>query len=211
MTDVDRRYPVPAAERRVEEVVQRSRFLATAARAATADEARALVERVRGEFPDASHHCWAFVVGAPGSTACVGMSDDGEPHGTAGRPMLTALLHGGVGDIAVVVTRWFGGTLLGKGGLVRAYTAGVQRVLDGLPTTLRVRRARVHVELEYASLDAARRALPGFEAEVRAQSYDATVGLRVELPAARVEALRAALGDLTAGDALVELVDEDPA
>ena len=122
----DTRYLIPAGRHRVEQEVQRSRFLTTVEPVASAEEARAFVARVSAEFPDANHHCWAFVVGPPGSTASVGLSDDGEPHGTAGRPMLTALLHGGVGDIAAVVTRWFGGELLGKGGLVRAYTGGVQ-------------------------------------------------------------------------------------
>lgn len=206
----DARYPVPAGEHSVEEEVSRSRFLTTVARAATADDARALVTRMRTRFPDATHHCWAFVVGAPGATANVGMSDDGEPHGTAGRPMLTALLHGGVGDIAAVVTRWFGGTLLGKGGLVRAYTSGVQRALASLPTVERVTRARVAVELEYAHVDAARRVLPAHEAVLLGQDYASTVAWRVEAPAARLDALHAALRDLTAGDVLFEEIDRDP-
>ena len=83
-------------------MILRSRFTTTLAPARDADEALAFVERMRGEFPDATHHCWAFVAGPPGSTTCIGMSDDGEPHGTAGRPMLNALLHGGVGDIVAV-------------------------------------------------------------------------------------------------------------
>ena len=107
------RYPIPASLHRVEQEIERSRFITTVAPAPTVEEAKAFIARIREEFPDANHNCWAYVVGPPGSTGMAGMSDDGEPHGTAGRPMLTALLHGNVGDVAVVVTRYFGGTLLG--------------------------------------------------------------------------------------------------
>src|SRR5665811_1552158 len=115
------RYPIPAGRARVEDIILRSRFITTAGPASGSEEARAFVAAVRSEFADASHNCYAFVAGPPGSSAQVGMSDDGEPGGTAGRPMLAALLGCGIGDIVVVVSRYFGGTLLGTGGLVRAY------------------------------------------------------------------------------------------
>ena len=127
------RYPIPARTHRVEEEIQRSRFITTLAHTPTLDEARAFVQQMKAEFGDASHNCWAYVVGPPGSSAQIGMSDDGEPHGTAGKPMLTVLLHADVGDVTAVVTRYFGGTKLGKGGLVRAYSGGVQQALATLP------------------------------------------------------------------------------
>ncbi len=195
----DTRYLIPAGRHRVEQEVQRSRFLTTVEPVASAEEARAFVARVSAEFPDANHHCWAFVVGPPGSTASVGLSDDGEPHGTAGRPMLTALLHGGVGDIAAVVTRWFGGELLGKGGLVRAYTGGVQQALAQLPTREKVRKVELAFVLDYASVAGVRRLLPAHEATALSEEYAEAVRYRVELPASRVEALRTALRDLTHG------------
>jgi uncharacterized YigZ family protein len=195
----DSRYLIPAGRHRVELEVQRSRFLTTVEPVASAEEARAFVARVSAEFPDANHHCWAFAVGPPGSTASVGMSDDGEPHGTAGRPMLTALLHGGVGDIAAVVTRWFGGELLGKGGLVRAYTGGVQQALAQLPTREKVRKVELTFVLDYASVAGVRRLLPAHEATALVEDYAEAVRYRVELPASRVDALRTALRDLTHG------------
>ncbi|AEI66298.1 YigZ family protein [Corallococcus macrosporus] len=203
----EKRYPIPAGLHRVEQDIQKSRFITTAAHTPTVEEAKAFIARVREEFADATHNCWAFVVGPPGSTAQVGMSDDGEPHGTAGRPMLTALLHGGVGDVAMVVTRYFGGTLLGKGGLVRAYTAGVQQALESLPTTERVRKTRLAVEVEYTHVDGLRRLLPSYEVQVLAEEYSATVGYRLELPFTQVEPLRTALNDLTLGQVLVEPLD----
>ncbi|WP_426751176.1 YigZ family protein [Myxococcus sp. Y35] len=205
----EKRYPIPAGLHRVEQDIQKSRFITTAAHTPTVEEAKAFIARVREEFADATHNCWAFVVGPPGSTAQVGMSDDGEPHGTAGRPMLTALLHGGVGDVAMVVTRYFGGTLLGKGGLVRAYTAGVQQALESLPTTERVRKARLAVEVEYTHVDGLRRLLPSYEVKVLSEEYSATVGYRLELPVTQVEALRTALNDLTLGQVLVEPLDSE--
>ena len=90
------------------------------------------------EFPDATHNCWAYVAGPPASTGRVGMSDAGEPHGTAGRPMLTVLLHSGVGEIAAVVTRYYGGIKLGTGGLVKAYGGAVLAALEALPRVERI-------------------------------------------------------------------------
>jgi len=208
MGEEAKRYRVPAREHRVEQDIQKSRFLTTAAPASTVEEARAFIARVREAFPDATHNCWAFAVGPPGATAQVGMSDDGEPHGTAGRPMLTALLHGGVGEVAVVVTRYFGGTLLGKGGLVRAYTACVQQVLEALPTVERVRRVRVAVELEYASVDGVRRLLAAHEAELVAETYAVTVGYQVLLPEHQLAAFHRALLDQTQGDVLLEVLPD---
>ena len=90
------RYPIPAGAVRVEEEIKRSRFITTLAPAQTLEAARAFVAQISAEFDDATHNCWAYVVGPPGSTSQIGMSDDGEPHGTAGRPMLNVLLHAGV-------------------------------------------------------------------------------------------------------------------
>lgn len=94
---------------REEETVKRSRFIVTVGRAASPEAAHAFIEKIREEHSQATHNCWAFNAGEPGSTAQVGASDDGEPKGTAGRPMLTAVLHSGIGEVVVVVTRYFGG------------------------------------------------------------------------------------------------------
>lgn len=115
---------------REEETVKRSRFIVTVGRAASPEAAHAFIEKIREEHSQATHNCWAFNAGEPGSTAQVGASDDGEPKGTAGRPMLTAVLHSGIGEVVVVVTRYFGGILLGTGGLVRAYQGSAQLGLE---------------------------------------------------------------------------------
>ena len=115
---------------REEETVKRSRFIVTVGRAASPEAAHAFIEKIREEHSQATHNCWAFNAGEPGSTAQVGASDDGEPKGTAGRPMLTAVLHSGIGVVVVVVTRYFGGILLGTGGLVRAYTDATKAAIE---------------------------------------------------------------------------------
>src|SRR5215218_4549293 len=146
------RYPIPADVYRARDEIDRSRFITTIAPAPTVEAAEAFIRSMRDEFPDATHNCWAYVVGPPGSTSRVGMSDAGEPHGTAGRPMLTVLLHGGLGDVAAVVTRYFGGVKLGTGGLVRAYGGALQHALADLPRAERVTWALLRVRADYSAV-----------------------------------------------------------
>jgi uncharacterized YigZ family protein len=122
------RYPIPAKQTRTEINVKNSRFIATAAPAFSVDEAKAFIAAIKAEFSDATHNVPAFLIGY-GPSTIAHCSDDGEPSGTAGRPVLTVLQGSGLGDIAVVVTRYFGGTKLGTGGLVRAYTDAAKAVL----------------------------------------------------------------------------------
>jgi uncharacterized YigZ family protein len=197
------RYPIPAGRARTEEVILRSRFIATAGAAANPEAARAFIAGVGAEFPDAAHHCFAFVAGPPGSTAQIGMSDDGEPAGTAGRPMMAVLLGCGVGDIVVVVTRYFGGTLLGTGGLVRAYSGGVKAVLQALPITEKVARVQLLVAGPYSYVTPVTRQLLAFEARVTDVRYAADVSWEIELPVERATALAAALRELSRGELTV--------
>ena len=168
----------PGAFHRAEETVRRSRFIVTMARVSSPEEAKAFIDRIREEHAGATHNCWAYNAGAPGDTAQVGASDDGEPKGTAGRPMLTALLHSDVGEVAAVVTRYFGGILLGTGGLVRAYQGSVKL---------------------------------GLEARGRVQSsdfrFDAT--FEVLVPSDEADAFVERLSEATAGEALIDPIDEE--
>lgn len=205
MTDAG--YPVPDGLHRAEQSIERSRFIATIAHTPSADAARALIDAVRAEFPDATHNCWAFVAGPPGATAHIGLSDAGEPHGTAGRPMLDVLLHSGVGEVGAVVTRYFGGVKLGKGGLVRAYGGAVQHALASLPTRLRIDRVTLIISIAYADIELLKRLLAEFDAEILEDSYGAEVRYVAAVPASRSAAFAAALADGTAGRASVELQD----
>jgi uncharacterized YigZ family protein len=198
------RYPVPAARSRVEDEVEKSRFIATLGPAPTPDAARALIASVREEFPDATHHCYAFVAGPPGTTGAAGSGDDGEPPGTAGRPMLTVLLNSGLGDVAVVVTRYFGGVKLGRGGLVRAYSGAVQHALRGAATALRVERVDVSVRCAWSRSAAVERVLVREEGDIRRKDYGSDVTFLVRVPADRLEAVTRALMDATSGGVCIE-------
>jgi uncharacterized YigZ family protein len=198
------RYPVPAGTHRVEQEISRSRFITTIGRAATAEAAQAFIRGVAAEFAGATHHCWAYVAGPPGDTGRIGMSDAGEPHGTAGRPMLNALLHAPVGDIVAVVTRYYGGTKLGTGGLVRAYGGGVQAALATLPTVERIEYASLTVTIDYARLTALQQLCAGHEAEILGQEFTDRVRVTIRLPDGNAGPFRAAILDATRGQAHVE-------
>lgn len=201
----------PGSLFRLEETVKRSRFLVSMAHAPHPDAAREMVERIKAEFPDATHNCWAFAAGAPGETARVGYSDDGEPHGTAGRPMLTVLLHGGVGEVCAVVTRYFGGIKLGTGGLVRAYQGMVRLGLDELPTRLFMPPARLEVVLEYSRITPFQRMLPEFEATIESESFAADAAFVIVLPETNLQAFSSRLTDMTEGTVLIQqLAEQDP-
>ena len=120
---------IPAAPVTVVEEIKKSRFITLLAHTDGVAAAKAFVESVRADHPDARHHCVAWVAGPPDDSQQLGFSDDGEPAGTAGKPMLAQLMGSGVGEITAVVVRYYGGILLGTGGLVKAYGGGVHQVL----------------------------------------------------------------------------------
>lgn len=192
-------YPVPAARHRCEETVKKSRFIATVAHAESAEGAKALITAVRAEFRSATHNCWAFVAGPPGSCGVLGMSDDGEPYGTAGRPMLNVLSGSGIGEIAVVVTRFYGGVKLGTGGLVRAYSGAVKAALESLPLTRKYSLSRVLLTFPYQHVSSIRNLLESFGGKILTETYSEAISLTVDLPEEKAERFRQLAGDLTSG------------
>ena len=182
-------------------VIRRSRFFAQCAHTPNPATARAFVDQIRRQHADATHNCWAYAAGAPGDTAQIGSSDDGEPHGTAGRPMLQIVLHSGIGELCVVVSRWFGGVKLGTGGLVRAYQDSVRESLASLPVRQRVPECSLQLALGYAHVDALRRMLPTFEARLENEEYLADARLQLRLPLEHVEAFTVALAGISNGAA----------
>ena len=200
------RYPIPAATCRTEETILRSRFITTVAHADSVEAARAFIAGVSEEFSDTNHNCWAYVVGPPGDTSRVGLSDAGEPHGTAGRPMLNVLLGSGIGDVVAVVSRYFGGTKLGKGGLVRAYSSGVKAAMEALERREFVQRVKLRVTVAYADVSPLKHSLPQFEAEVTGEDYGTDVTLVIVLPEEHAESFTEALAGMTGARAAVEPV-----
>lgn len=190
------RYRTLAEVTRAELIIERSRFLAVVAPAATEAEAREVVAAERATHPRARHHCLAMVIGPDSSLQR--SSDDGEPSGTAGAPMLEALLAAEVSDVVAVVVRYFGGVLLGTGGLTRAYRGAVTEALAQGTTAQRTRVERFALSLDYSRAAA-------LEGEVRSRGWqvEATYGAEVELtvavPAGHGEELRSLTARLTEG------------
>lgn len=198
------RYPIPADTVQAEVLIDRSRFVCRVGPAPTVEAAQLFIKARREACADATHNCWAYVAGPPGSSARIGMSDDGEPHGTAGRPMLVALQHSGVGELVAVVTRYYGGIKLGTGGLVRAYTQAVQAALAQLPTRERRDRTVLRVTADYGARALVLRALAVCEGELLEETFGAQVTWRVAVPDELVDGFGAQVGDATAGAGLVE-------
>jgi uncharacterized YigZ family protein len=198
-------YKIPAKRCRAEETIKRSRFIATVAHAPTEEEAKAFIAAIRSEFPDATHNCWAYVTGPPGDTARVGMSDDGEPHGTAGRPMLSVLLYSDIGEIVAVVTRYYGGVKLGTGGLVRAYSGTLKKVLAGLSVKEKRDLISLTVAFDYSRVAAVKKMIESFDSEITGENYGADVTLTIEIPKERKDTFVSAVTDLTRGE--VRIVD----
>lgn len=193
---------IPAAPTRVELRVVNSRFIGSAAPAATVEDAKAFIAAGRAGMPDATHHVYAYVIGH-GSTMIEGMSDDGEPAGTAGRPVLSVVRGSGLGDIVVVVTRYFGGTLLGTGGLVRAYGDAAKAVIAALPRTEKIASRRLVITIPYAAYEQTQRLVAAHRGTVEREGFAAEVTLEVRLPEAHVAALTGALREVTAGRAIL--------
>ena len=189
---------------RAEETIHRSRFIVTMARVSSPEEAKTFIEAVRQEHSQATHNCWAYVAGEPGSTAQVGASDDGEPKGTAGRPMLTVLLHCGVGEIAAVVTRYFGGILLGTGGLVRAYQGLVKLGLETLPIAERVPSDRIKLTLEHSFVNIALREFENHQARILEKEFAMDATFTLSVPQTQSKILIDVLTQKTSGGLLIE-------
>lgn len=186
-------YLSAAGEARAEIREKGSRFLAVVGPAvdeAVAREALAAVER---QYPDATHHCWAWRLGSPPRERS---ADAGEPSGTAGVPILQVLRGAGLSDVLAVVVRWFGGVKLGKGGLARAYAAAAREALAGLPTVLRVPTVTVTLEAPYERVGAVKRLIHPPEVELVSEEYGERARLVLAVHAERREALAQALADL---------------
>lgn len=186
-------YLAPGGEARAEVREKGSRFLARVGPAADEAAARELLAALEREFPDATHHCWAWRLGAPPRERG---SDAGEPAGTAGVPILQVLRGAGLSDVMAVVVRWFGGTKLGKGGLARAYAAATREALQVLPVVSRVPTIRVALEVPYEKVGAVKRLIRPPGVELESEEYGAAARLVLVVHEERRGALGEALADL---------------
>ncbi|MDU6926730.1 IMPACT family protein [Franconibacter helveticus] len=190
---------IPAQPVTVTEEIKKSRFITLLAHTDGVEAAKAFVSQVKAEHPDARHHCQAWVAGAPDDSQQLGFSDDGEPAGTAGKPMLAQLLGSGVGEITAVVVRYYGGIKLGTGGLVKAYGGGVQLALNQLVTFRKVPLTEYTLLCDYAQLAGIEALLKQHEGRISHSDYQANVALRIALPHTQVAAFSLKLADFSRG------------
>lgn len=185
---------------------KKSRFIATVRPCETEEEASAFIEEIKKKYWDARHNCSAYVIGTRGElTRC---SDDGEPSGTAGRPMLEVLLGSGVRNVAVVVTRYFGGVLLGTGGLVRAYTQAVQAGLEACTVGNMRFGHELKVVTDYNGIGKILYLLENGGLKPAAVEYTEKVTLTIVVPAENAEGLRKSINDVTGGRAELQKLRE---
>jgi uncharacterized YigZ family protein len=202
-------YLVPAVENhRIETVVARSRFIATVSPVTTVKEAKAFLARIRAEMPDASHHVYAFRVGY-GASVTEGKSDDGEPSGTAGPPVLAILRGSGIGDIAIVVTRYFGGTKLGTGGLVRAYSEATHVAINSLKTELKVEKKLIGIEMPYRLFELVKRLIFEYNGVIEDEDFAGDVTIMATFPTVDIAVFSSALSDLSSGSIEPVFMDDD--
>jgi uncharacterized YigZ family protein len=199
---------IPAAEAKAEIRVANSRFVATIAPVFSVEEARVFVSRIKAETPDASHHVPAFVIGH-GSSVTAHCNDDGEPGGTAGRPALAVLQGSGLGDAAVVVARYFGGTKLGTGGLVRAYGDAVKAVLEVTPRAVKTATHMVSVTTPYKLLEQVRLLVAAENGRLLEQEFAAEVTLTAQFTVERFPTFQDSLQQLSHGTIEARILTTD--
>lgn len=199
-------YSIPLNEIRREHVVVNSRFIATLAPVFNADEAQAFISRIKKEFADASHNVPSYIIGG-GNTISEFCSDDGEPSGTSGKPALAVLRGSGLGDVAVVITRYFGGTLLGTGGLVKAYTESTQMVVNAVG---RGRRVEVYVALlaiPYNLLERIRLMVGRSAGDVLNEEFAGDITMTLLFPVELFDGFQNELQELSAGRLKAEVIE----
>lgn len=203
-----KRYPIPAAETRAEIQVVNSRFIATLAPVFSVEQARAFIARIRAEFADASHNVPVFLVGY-GASVTAHSSDDGEPSGTAGRPALSVLQGSGLGDVAVVVTRYFGGTKLGTGGLVRAYSDAVRAVLEVTQRAEKIPTHTVMAAFPYTYVERVRQLINACAGQILDEDFGADVTVTARFMIERYDDFQSGLSELTRGSIKAEIIETD--
>ena len=199
-------YKTVYASGEAEIIEKKSRFIATVKPVKSEEEAIAFIEGLKKKYWNATHNCSAYVIGEHFQVQRC--SDDGEPSGTAGKPMLDVLLGEELHDTAVVVTRYFGGTLLGTGGLVRAYQASTKAGLEASTVITKMHGSRVSVETDYTGLGKIQYILGQRGLTILNSEYTDKVALEVLFPETEVKAVMAEITEGTNGQAMMEVMEE---
>jgi len=192
------RYYIPAGEGQSELVIKNSIFIGTVGHAPSVEAAGAFIDSIKGRYPDANHHAWAYRV-AGGPQGAFGSSDDGEPGGTAGRPMLAVLEGSGILEVAVVGTRYWGGTKLGTGGLVRAYSGAAREALKVMPTAERRLYRVATLAIDYTLYGSLRYALPKIGVRMEDEVFTDRVTIALAAPYDQAAQVAALVREMTNG------------
>ena len=203
----ERLIPLEAVE--VEIVVVNSRFIASLSPAKSVEEARAFIAETKKRFPDATHHVPAFVIGH-GNSIITHSSDDGEPSGTAGRPALAVLQGSGLGNVAVVVTRYFGGTKLGTGGLVKAYGDAVREVLLSVKKAVLIPSTTLIFDIPYRLYDQVVRLMDEHNGLVLETEFMEDITITVQFKDEKLEGFQNDLRNLSNGQVETLVLEQDP-
>jgi len=201
-------YPIPAEQGFFEEEIKKSRFLTYVAQVQNRTSAQDYLEKIRKQHPGARHHCWAFIAGRPDDGQVFGFSDDGEPSGTAGKPILSCLQGSGLGEVIAVVVRYSGGIKLGTGGLVRAYGNGPQQVLKLITTVQRVPMHNLRLQLDYSLQSSIGMLLDRYQGQALEVYYGVGVEMLVAIPQTEIEAFRVEAIERTHGQ--LQILPADP-
>ena len=170
--------------------IKKSEFIAHAYPVTSSEDAMFHVEQLREKYPDARHHCWAYIIGDPNNTTSAGFDDDGEPNGTAGRPILNVLQHKSIGNVIIIVVRYFGGIKLGAGGLTRAYAGSAQAAVDEMVLLPYVPMAKVKILAEFATEAQCRYVVEALGGSIDDVAYSKQVTLTVTLAEVDIEPLK---------------------
>jgi len=197
---------IPAGETRIQMRVSNSRFIATIGPAFSVIEAREFVSRIKDEFDDAAHNVPAFIIGHS-SSVVAHCSDDGEPSGTAGRPALAVLQGSNLGDVVVVVTRYFGGTKLGTGGLVRAYGDAVRLVLEKVERAEKVPTYRVSITVPYPLFEQTRLLVKSHGGLVQSEEFATAVEIVAQFRVSNFQNFQEAIRELSHGQISGAIID----
>lgn len=201
---------IPATETRVELQIVNSRFISTIAPVFSVDEAKTFIARIKDEFSDATHNVPVYVIGH-GQSVIAHANDDGEPQGTAGRPALAVLQGSDLGNAAVVITRYFGGTKLGTGGLVRAYSDSVREVLAAAPRAQLVPTHTLLMAVPYPLFERVRLAIGQQHGAILDEDFAVDVTITAQVRQSEWPALQAALQELSNGKLEATIVGSDDA
>lgn len=203
------RYIIPEKIVSAEIVVVNSRFVSIAGPVFSTEEAREFIQSVKRQYPDAAHHVPAYVIGHGNSTVAY-CSDDGEPSGSSGKPILSVLQGSGFGDAIIVVTRYFGGTKLGIGGLVHAYGDAAKSVIEIMPKAEKVSTYLAQIRMPYPFYERIKFLIIKKKAQILDESFQEDVTITVQFLTKTFDQFQSDLSELTAGKIQAQIIETNP-